>query len=138
MPDRSLRHEVTAPVRGAFERFPVAQYWKFSGDLPNASNVFARETALPATVCYCAWGCFRYFWLRAKPRRPCERRDPYAVPSMFCTMVVNLLINPSPNSRPGLWVPAFAGTTVMARPPPHLIFIFLNRTLLPSASLVAM
>ena len=39
--------------------------------------------------------------------RSCERRDPYAVPSRSG----NLSDNFSNNRPPGLWVPAFAGTT---------------------------
>jgi hypothetical protein len=40
-------------------------------------------------------------------RRPCERRDPYAAASRFGRMVATFHFN----RRPGLWVPAFAGTT---------------------------
>jgi hypothetical protein len=52
---------------------------------------------------------------------------------MFWTVIIALLNDPSSNGLPGLWVPAFAGKTIET---PH--FIFLNRTLLPSAIRVAM
>src|SRR6266581_5848856 len=32
-------------------------------------QVFAQSTSVPATACYFAWGCFRYFWLGAQLRR---------------------------------------------------------------------
>ena len=32
-------------------------------------QVFAQGTSVPATACYFAWGCFRYFWLGAQLRR---------------------------------------------------------------------
>jgi hypothetical protein len=44
-------------------------------------------------------------------RRPGERRDPYAVSSRSG----NLLETFCDNRRPGLWVPAFAGTTMVGR-----------------------
>ena len=41
------------------------------------------------------------------PVVPAERRDPYAVSSRFGIVADTV----SHNQRPGLWVPAFAGTT---------------------------
>src|SRR5712672_2187135 len=32
-------------------------------------QVFAQSTSVPASACYFAWGCFRYFWLGAPLRR---------------------------------------------------------------------
>src|SRR6266705_3311570 len=32
-------------------------------------QVFAQSASVPATACYFAWGCFRYFWLGAQLRR---------------------------------------------------------------------
>ena len=32
-------------------------------------QVFAQSTSVPASACYFAWGCFRYFWLGAQLRR---------------------------------------------------------------------
>ena len=45
--------------------------------------------------------------LNPAARRPCERRDPYAVSSLLC-IGADALRN---HGRQGLWVPAFAGTT---------------------------
>ncbi len=44
--------------------------------------------------------------------RPGERRDPYAVQMKLPEVSVALLQHYAHNRRPGLWVPAFAGTTI--------------------------
>jgi len=40
---------------------------------PTCQNVFegSRKAIMPATPCYFAWGCFRYFSRERAPRRPC-------------------------------------------------------------------
>src|SRR6267142_84031 len=67
---------------------------------PTCQNVFAGKASMPATPCYFAWGCFRYFSWEREPRRPCGclSRDDRRV---ACRAVAR--VQRSPPSPDGLW-----------------------------------
>src|SRR6266700_3140196 len=58
------------------------------------------KASMPATPCYFAWGCFRYFSWEREPRRPCGclSRDDRRV---ACRAVAR--VQRSPPSPDGLW-----------------------------------
>src|SRR5260370_39521937 len=51
---------------------------------PTCQNVFAGslKASMPATTCYFAWGCFRYFSWEREPRRACGEEAWLAEPPL--------------------------------------------------------
>ncbi len=51
---------------------------------PTCQNVFAGslKASMPATTCYFAWGCFRYFSWEREPRRACGEEAWLAEPQL--------------------------------------------------------
>jgi hypothetical protein len=123
------------PFGGALSGFKLRDGGTVPVICPTGQMFSCAKHHAGGTMLLCM-GLFSIFWLGANTAS--SRRRPG---SIRCGVNVlhggsNLLIGPSPNSLPGLSVPASPGRRVRRRY--RAAFSFLNFTFLPSASRVAM